>query len=92
MTPEELYQKYKGRKAREFKDCAVAENDLCEGIIVGYTNNVSDDFNLIIVVTNGSNYGWMSINDDDIIVDDTDHPDGYQYVRVREILFKFGRK
>ena len=90
MTPEELYHRYKGRRARE----EMSYNP-CEGIIVGYslpTNNPDDDdYPLIIEVTNGSRMAWHNLEHYDVIVDNQNTENGWQYIKICEITFKFGR-
>lgn len=88
MTPEELYRKYRGKKASEFVD-----GDHVSGIVVGYT--ISDDsYKLIMALTNDDfNRGWDStyLGDEDFIFSMFSNPDGYRYINeVNVVKWKFG--
>jgi len=92
MTPQELYERYKGKKAKESVDDAANPEMLSEGIVVGYVLDETD-YTLIIAVTNeGDGRPWEWVTDDvDFIIDMKGHPGGYQYITAKEVqLIKFG--
>ena len=97
MTPKDLYLKYRGRRAREDKEHSMVRNDPCEGIVVGYFLKMDydedEEYPLIIALTNESSGAWYDIEPDegDIVVDNQNNQKGYQYVRICDIMFKFGR-
>ena len=92
MTPEELYQKYKGRRAvrvRLHDDM----RDGSEGVVVGYCTS-HPCFPLIIAVTKEEQRGWHSIREFyDHVILHKNNTYGYRYVNESMVInsFKFGR-
>ena len=87
MTPEELYERYKGRMGcYSYLD---KNEQPSRGIIIGYTHeDFREETPLIMKVTNGG-YGWETIDSMDFIFDISDGT-YYQYCSPSSI-FKFGR-
>ena len=89
MTPEESYERYKGRKCR-------VDDRLppTYGIVVGYTLFEDAEFNLIMAITETGysvTEGWFDISDEDRIFSAFDNLLGYEYVNEEDIIFiKFG--
>jgi len=90
MTPQELYEKYKGKKViDDLNDLVV------EGIIVGYTNN-RIDYKLIMSVTYDPyhlSWDFTYLDDElDFIFNNFRHPGGYWYTNESCVVkLKFGR-
>lgn len=72
MTGAELYEKHKGREARE---------GMYQGIVCGHGENY-----MIMAVTNGS-FGWNPASYDNIITH-KDNEDGFWTVREKDLIFK----
>ena len=94
MTPKELYQRYKGRRAVSLF--------LGAGIVIGCCNN--PDIKKTLIIRCANNCGWKHLEKNDIIpntLDKTYHiiriklrPISYGYVDADEIVklnFKFGK-
>jgi len=91
MTPQEIFEKYRGRRAKEKEPCDVNDGP-CDGIVVGYVID-GGEYTLIIAVTNGSEGSWSKkvLSNMDFIFDMKEHPGGYQYVTEDEVyIIKFG--
>jgi len=80
MTPRELYEKYKGRRAKDKYGNY--------GIVVGYS---SVYWLLIISITEKNGLSWNRLYSNDHIKITNINYLGYSYVGIKDIIpFKFG--
>ena len=88
MTPRELYEKYKGKRA--IRICSYHE--ILRGIVVGYNSHEFNSNRCLIIALNDTRYhGWRSISPGDHILKMNDNELGFRYVFEKEvIIFKFG--
>ena len=91
MTPEELYQKYKGKRGKI--PSADYPREFFYGIIVGYNDRfVWPLIMAVITSTHENDMGWKNIRGHNHILDRQNNPLGYTYAEVNDIiLIKFGR-
>ena len=88
MTPQELYEKYKGKKTS-----FIALNKRYTGYVVGFSTDYAyPDVPLIIgLIEPPGVCGWTYIESTDNILDMIDNTMGYAYGEVKDVVFKFGR-
>ena len=91
MTPQELFQKYKGKKANG----VFINRIINRGIIVGYSLN-NPSWKLIMTVDynfHHISWGFEGLKEDDFVSGERDdYHNGFWYVNETDIVkFKFGR-